>query len=77
MIDFSVTVDPHDFVPLHWWDSLPLHPQWGRCKHCLIGRMHHPLPIWAPARAVNDRRTYTALQIQLAFEMQCPRSQTE
>ena len=56
-----VTVEPHDYVPLRWWDRLVFRlsghpPVLGRCRHCYYPGDAHPISKWVQARPLGDKR---------------------
>ena len=41
---------PHEFASLkRWWSR-------GRCRHCFVPRVDHPVRGWVEARALGDKR---------------------
>ncbi len=50
MVTHGDGTGPHEFAPLkRWWNR-------GRCKHCFVPRIDHPVRGWVEARALGDKR---------------------
>jgi hypothetical protein len=52
----GTSTSPHEYASLSWLDRFF---SFGRCRHCIAPKEAHPMPLWFPARALNDSRCYT------------------
>lgn len=56
----NTDVEPHDFSPYRWHDRLHA---LGRCRHCIMPKLSHPVPIWMQARPLQHGQYYSPEQL--------------